>query len=463
MKAKQTILLLLFLLPALAGVFWLVFDRNGSETEVVLLEETEVAQPPRKTAIRDPLVLAYGWSDLPDAADATDAALGMMREAVPDPRFILTFYTGPYKAEIIKDRIREAFADAKLLGMESANAVFSPAGLHDSASGAVVVLGFDAADLAVGVGGDEVDEHSDHQQVAQNVIAQARADAGQSADQSPGGIICGQVMGFSEIYCEALNEQFNKITPMIGGNPITSQVTQGSIIVNDRVYARGFALALIYTDKKIGANFHGGFSGRIKHGQVTAVDPSDNHIIVTIDGRPALEVYNEWADNRFRKYLGLQEPVIVNESVLTPLSKSIQLEGGDLHHLTLHPWKFNPDGSINGGVTVNVGDRLYYVEGDEQVLVQRCGAVVRKAMIEGQISYRTAVGGVHIYCVGAGKYLGFGPDGRAREIVDNINGEMKGKPFIGGFFGGEQGTVQGYGFFAGNLMSAMMVFSEESE
>ena len=34
-----------------------------------------------------------------------------------------------------------------------------------------------------------------------------------------------------------------------------------------------------------------------------------------------------------------------------------------------------------------------------------------------------------------------------------------GAPYIGGFFGGEQGTVRGHGYFAGNLMSSMMVFS----
>ena len=110
-----------------------------------------------------------------------------------------------------------------------------------------------------------------------------------------------------------------------------------------------------------------------------------------------------------------------------------------------------------------MGDRVYYVQGDQEVLIQRCAAVARNAMIQGDISYRTVAGGVHIYCAGAGKHLGIGEQGSAARIVDEINLEMKGKPFIGGFLGGEQGTVQGYGFFAGTLMSTMMVFSEESK
>ena len=46
-------------------------------------------------------------------------------------------------------------------------------------------------------------------------------------------------------------------------------------------------------------------------------------------------------------------------------------------------------------------------------------------------------------------------------MVGEIHNVMGGKPFIGGFTAGEQGNIPGYGYFHGNLMSSMVVFSQQ--
>ncbi len=69
-------------------------------------------------------------------------------------------------------------------------------------------------------------------------------------------------------------------------------------------------------------------------------------------------------------------------------------------------------------------------------------------------------GGLHIYCGGAAKTLGLEADGETDKMVREIKKAMGGKPFIGGFTAGEQGNIPGYGYFHGNLMSSMVIFSE---
>ncbi len=72
-------------------------------------------------------------------------------------------------------------------------------------------------------------------------------------------------------------------------------------------------------------------------------------------------------------------------------------------------------------------------------------------------------GGLHIYCAGAAKTLGLEKDGATDKMIRDISKAMNEKSFIGGFTAGEQGTIPGYGFFHGNLMSSMVVFPTRCE
>jgi hypothetical protein len=440
---------------ALAG--WVLFVRPPQQPVLPPLEEHQERLPAPQ--LSDVLKIGYGWSEEPSVSQATEAALAMLAKHVPQPKFILVFFTNPYDPHLIRDGIVKTFGQAKILGMQSGEGVFSPDGVHSSPTGALAMLGFQAEQFSVGIAGAPADGDSNHEQVAKQVVAAALKDAGKTAGEPPGGMITGQVLGASEIYSDVLNQQLPGI-PMIGGNQITSKIALGAIIANRDVYPSGFVLGLFYYARPIGTYFHGGFVARTKSGTVTQVAPENSHVIVEIDHRPAVTVYNEWANDDFRQYLGKAEPVIVNASVTQPLAKALNLADGSIQYVTLHPWKFNPDGSFDGGVAVSVGERIHYMRGNEQILIKRSGVVARKAMIEGGFPIRQLAGGIHIYCIGAGMKLGINQTGLTPAMVREIKANTAGAPFIGGFFGGEQGRIKGYGYFAGNLMSSMMVFSK---
>ncbi|EDM79386.1 hypothetical protein PPSIR1_02496 [Plesiocystis pacifica SIR-1] len=407
--------------------------------------------------------MASGWSELADTAAASEQALAKVGADVPEPRFVLVFFTEPHSPDAIHDAVRSRHPDAQIFGMQSANAVFTSEGIHGLEGGAIAMLGFAAEDLRVGIAGAPLldGDNLEHRALGRELYTLALASAGQRPDSTPTAMITSQAMGHSEQYCEALNESLSIPVPMIGGNAVTSTITHGAVIANDEVYAEGVGLAVLFSETKVGTHFHGGFSGRMKRGVVTGVAPDDDHVITTIDGRPALEVYDEWSEGAFREQVEASRsaPVIVNESVLQPLAKALDTKSGEPHFVTLHPWRFNPDGSLDGGVSVTKGETLHYVEGSDEALIQRSGVVTRRAMAEARIPRPQLAGGVHIYCIGAGMALGIGADGKAGGIVDAINTQTDGAPYIGGFFGGEQGMIPDHGYFAGNLMSSMMVFS----
>jgi hypothetical protein len=220
----------------------------------------------------------------------------------------------------------------------------------------------------------------------------------------------------------------------------------------------GLIVGLVYSEAKIGASFYSGFVGKKKSGKITA---GSGRMLKGIEGRPAQDVYREWADGYFDNIDCSKQSVLVMSNGVCPLAKAIQLPSGQMRYIPVRPWRFNPDGSLDMGGDIHNGDTIYYVEGNKRALRERAGAVVTDAMISARIKTADVAGGLHIYCAGAAKTLGLGEGEETGQMVSEIQKAMKGKPFIGGFTAGEQGTIPGYGYFHGNLMSSMVVFSTQ--
>ena len=74
------------------------------------------------------------------------------------------------------------------------------------------------------------------------------------------------------------------------------------VLGENEVYERGICLAVLYTDLPLGWTFEAGFDVTEKHaGIATKVE---GQALVEIDGRPALDVYNEWVDNEIGRLRG---------------------------------------------------------------------------------------------------------------------------------------------------------------
>jgi len=406
----------------------------------------------------DSLQMAHGWSVNPSGGQvAVDEAIAMMQEGVTNPEFIVLYTTADYGEQEAARTLRSRFPEAKLFGMNVYKGVFSSDGLHIGERGSLAIMGFSGGDLAYGVGIRKVPDGADVTSITKGVLEDAARDAGKTLGDVPSVVLLAPVKGAEDAAVAGVGAVMPAHVPLVGGTPCDDRFGQGTVIGTDTMCKGGVVVGLIYSQRKIGASFYSGFVGKRMSGEITS---GDGRMLKGIDNRPAQEVYREWANGYFDDIDSSKESVVVMSSALCPLARAVRLPSGKMRYVPVRPWRFNPDGSLNMGGDIHSGETIYYVEATKRALRQRAGLVAREAMVTGRIKMNEVAGGLHIYCAGAAKTLGLGDGDDTGKMVAEIRDTMDGKPFIGGFTAGEQGNIPGYGFFHGNLMSSMVVFSE---
>ena len=406
----------------------------------------------------DPLQMAHGWSVHPNGGQvAANEAIAMMQKRVKSPRFIVLYTTANYGEQETAKTLKTRFPEAKLLGMNVYKGVFSSDGLHIGKHGSLAIMGFSGGDLIFGVSVHEVADGADVISITKVAFADAARDAGKTLDDVPSVVLLGAMKGKEDAVIAGVSTILSKDVPLVGGTHCDDRFGQGYVMANDKICKPGIIVGLIYSQGNIGASFYSGFVGKKKSGKITS---GEGRILKEIDGRPAQEVYREWAHGHFDNIDSSTKSVMVMSSATCPLAKAIRLPSGKMRYVPVRPWRFNPDGSLNMGGDIHEGDTIYYVEGNKRALRRRAAVVAKSAMVNGKIKMKDIVGGLHIYCAGAAKTLGLGQGDDTDKMVDEIRKAMGGNSFIGGFVAGEQGNIPGYGFFHGNLMSSMVVFSK---
>ena len=410
--------------------------------------------------------IGYGWSVNPDEKQAVAEAVTMLKKSVKKPNFVYILSESEYNNAAVIKECNDLLKKTKLFGYEVSFAVFTQDGLHRGEKGSLAILGIEANNWAIGVGGIDMSfakSVSEIKKTAKKAIEEAIKDAGKKKTDVPSVVLLAPKKLQEEPILEAVQEMFGKEVKVMGGTPGSPMV-----FVNNRVIDQGFALAVIYADSKIGVGYHSGVQVGIRLNKslssvVTAMG-DNNRIIKELDNRPAFEVYKEWNKDVFDHIdvKNLKEPLAIWKTAgRNPLVKMFDLGDGKFGTNIALPVKITPDGSLIMGTDHHVGDRLYYAVGIKKAYIKRAGAIVRHALVNGRIKKKELLGGVHAYCRGAA----FGQLGKdvdqLKPIVEETKKEMNGAPFIGGFTAGEQGNIAGHGSFHGNLSSAMVLFSKK--
>jgi hypothetical protein len=406
----------------------------------------------------DSLKMAHGWSVNPSGGQtAAEEAIAMMQTGVDNPEFIVLYTTANYGEQKIVKTLRDRFPEAKLFGMNVYKGVFTSDGLHIGERGSLAIMGFSGGNLEFGVGVREVPDGADVTSLTEEAFADAAKDAGRKPDDLPSVVLLGAMKGKEDDVVAGISSVLSKDVPLVGGTHCDDKFGQGYVLGNNKICKPGIIVGLVYSRTKVGASFYSGFVGKKKSGKITS---GEGRVVREINDRPAQDVYREWADGHFDDIDSSEKSVMVMTSAVCPLAKAIRLPNGKMRYVPVRPWRFNPDGSLNVGGDIQEGATIYYVEGNKRALRRRAAVVAKDAMVNGRIKIKDITGGLHIYCAGAAKTLGLGEGDDTVKMIDEIRNAMGGNPFIGGFTAGEQGNIPGYGFFHGNLMSSMVVFSK---
>ncbi len=397
-----------------------------------------------------------GWSIAPK----TDVAISeVLTQAGVKGKsdLIVVFYTAQHSSEAILSAIRARQGESqRVIGMSSHEGILTAEGYHASPNGVVGALSMNVPGMVIGVGGASLDEAPGGQS-ARVAFRRAAEDAGMGKEK-PSMVLLFANRGTEEAMLATLTEEIGPDVPLIGGTAAgrAADLAQKrdalawSTIANGRRMSTGAAVAAFYTKAPFAYAYGGGYNRvTTKKGTVTDADP---RIIRAIDGRPALDVYDEWLGGRPKAGLARGEPLKAAWLVK-------KLEGGGVSHdQFIHVFtRDNAPGVLFAEANMANGDVVYPAEGSWNILMNRFAVMPREA--RKATNNMTPAVGIFIYCAGA--LAAIPPDQRTNMsyLVGQAIGDM---PWLGVFTWGEQGHVPGVGNLHGNLMSSTLLFPAQA-
>ena len=377
--------------------------------------------------------VGLGYTTLPDpraaASQITDKAqldLGVK------PSLAILLSTVGYDLNILVGMVQDCLGDTPLWGGTSSSGVFTSSGWITGEEGAAALMLL--AGFPAGVGYATVG--SDPAAAAQAAVSQALAQAGGKAVA----FLTMPAAGQEDALLEAIRQQAPN-TPVVGGAS-GEHGPAGSMrqFANGKVLEGGYSLAAI-GGKEAGFAF---LNGYLPTGKKAVITAATGRRLITLDNRPAMDVYQEWT--------GLPKEQISGGNILvssTRLPLVLLLEGQEI---SCHPVGGNEDGSIDTAVTQPVGATIELRENSLDGMIADVAEVVSTAAEK--VSLPSAVFLSHC----AGRALALGD--RISEVTGQVEKAVGPVPLIGFLAFGEQGSVLLEQPMHANLSLAALVFGQ---
>jgi hypothetical protein len=401
-----------------------------------------------------------GWSVNPDTDSAVAEALAKAGGS-DEAGLSMVFYTPQHDPHRVAAAMRRGQpALRRTVGMTTHDGLLASDGYHSAETGVVGVLTTHLRDIEYGVGAASFDEAATPVEAAKVAMGRALEDAKRGPADKPNMIVLFSTVLTEEALLQGLAEKIGSDVPLIGGTAAglvasmerkTPDVSS-SMILDDRVFQHGVVVTAFYAPRPFIWAYSGGFTrGSGKGGIITEADA---RLIRKIDGRPAVDVYNEWLGGRLSEASAAGKNV-QNFLALYPLVQTVA-QNGATHNQFVRAWPSNradSPGSLTTGANVHVGETVYASEGSENILMNRFASLPRQARKQAGDSPTAA--GLFFYCAGALQTIPREHRGNLAALVEQSMGDM---PWLGLFTWGEQGSIPGIGAGHGNLMASTVFF-----
>jgi hypothetical protein len=232
--------------------------------------------------------------------------------------------------------------------------------------------------------------------------------------------------GFEEDILINLKKELN--APIYGGSAADDDLSSKWFIFKENLKIRTGFLLIAIKYKNISGSFIGGYLKSQYSGIITK---SNKRILYEIDNKPAAEVYNKWTNGLFNNFIN-NEGNILKESSLHPLAIVIGKVIGIDSFLLIHPHQIiSKDKSITLFAEVKEGERIYLMNGNENVLIKKARDVAHKSII-GKSNIK---GALFIYYGGVTATI----INNVNEVINEYKKGINSNNFIGVATFGEQG------------------------
>ena len=383
-------------------------------------------------------------SNASTAAALADLA-GSMAGATRDASLGFVFFGASHDADDVAAWVARHLPGVPFIGGTSCRGVLVGGHQPDPSDIAVLLIHDRGGDYGVGAAA-----LGDNPAAAAAQALEDALDAAGCPGELPDAVWVFQPPGAEEQVIEGLRRVIGDRCPVLGGSAADDMVT-GAWRQIASVPAEGpsVVVAVLLPSTPIATTFQSGYAPTGRSGIVTA---ATGRRIETIDGEPAADVYNRWADGALAGKLG--GGTVLAETSLGPLGIAMREVGGIVQHRLIHPAAFTADHAIEAFAEVEVGARIELMTGSADGLARRAGRVLHDstAYLPPGAAY---AGGLMVYCGGCMMAVG----DALPTLVAGVDEAVGNKPVLGVFTFGEQGPI-GEACVHGNLMVSALAFAE---
>lgn len=317
----------------------------------------------------------------------------------------------------------------------------------------LAILQFLDASGAYGV----ASRHSNNKTIAEDSKAalQQALLAANKPGELPAFIWCSPSPGLEEGLLAGIRDIIGNNVPVFGGSSADNDISGNWCMFDGKqLINTGFIIAVMFPSVPVSYSFSCGYEETSLSALVTSA--SDRHLI-SLDNQPAADVYNSWRE--LSHQAALSAGPVLAASAFSPLGRIVRQHDVNMALLS-HPAVIKPDGSIDLFSQVNTGDRLTFMQGDTELLVQRAATVSGIARQQLSNLYDSKPqAAIVIFCAGCMLAI---PDDIKR-VHEGIRQELDKIPFIGGYTFGEQGRFADGINRHGNLMISAIIFGSVNE
>jgi hypothetical protein len=320
----------------------------------------------------------------------------------------------------------------------------------------LAVMTISTKDIVFGTALVNVSDSASAHDAAATVVKKAIEDAGKTIENKPKVILLYVTKGIEEETVAGIESVTGKDVPIFGG---TAGGPKRIVMSNEGAYEKGISVAVLYTDLPVGLAFEAGYDITGKHSGVVTKVTGQN--IEEIDGKPAIDVYNEWMDGEIERLAKkeMKKPAEIESFLaLHPFYRKYTSSEGQDYYLFSRPWLNDPN-MVNKFIKTNTKimpqEKIYLSHGTWDILMNRMGIVASNAKM--RCGLEPADKPALVMGIICGGMMGCIPEAEKSKFPYLINYSTSSDCIIGAFTSGEQGHFPGVGNKHGNLATSFLV------
>ncbi|MEM6595031.1 MAG: FIST N-terminal domain-containing protein [Pseudomonadota bacterium] len=391
-----------------------------------------------------------------DTAHAVAEMVDALKQRLSEPPVILkTSYTEQHDPKIILETLRIAFPDTQILGGSTHEGLFTEKRTYGFGKPAIGVLAICDEFADVGVAVEALPPDAGKQDILtalQTALARAQ-DQADRRGELPDLIWTYMTPGLEEDSIAALVDTFGEGTRTVGMTVADNFMTAKWSMFDERgVTGNGIGIALFYSTEAVTHYIQSGFMPKGPSGVVTKAEGRN---LITIDDKPASEVFVDWLGHDCITETGQVSYELMGLSSLAHRVGETRLPSGTVieDYYLVAP-------VLSDGQTLTmvanpvVGEKIYMMTGEKESMHNRLGNVTQQTLDKSS-ELGPMAGGILVMC--AGYTMAMQHD--SLKSMESLIETFDGIPVLGTMGYGEQGTYTNGKCIHGNWMVSSTVFS----